>query len=252
MIESSVILLSVASQWCVAAFNMARNEEMEEDFLEELGLDVPSRQSQSPAVGGVAPHAEQQQMRLILDALDPSPVIEPEEPVLPPHPDEEALWWTCPRTVPRTQGSTVWDYVDLEESQVDAPRIAYLQDDLQQVMQERKARLLGPGDIGQLMNDILGEPEEGMGPWNEQPWFHLCYLSEPESNPESMAISEEHRRSRSWRAGAMALASGRKWRAGTFDQGPAARKTKKRRRCKDPEDPATKKTRKRRACKGPE
>ena len=53
---------------------------MEEDFLESqreaqagpyvsdraareaLGLDVPSRQSQSPAVGGVAPHAEQQQM----------------------------------------------------------------------------------------------------------------------------------------------------------------------------------------------
>ena len=191
-------------------------------------------------------------LRLILDGPDPDPVTEPEEPVQAPCPDEEALWWTCPRTVPRTQGSTVWDSVDLEESQVDAPRIAYLQDDLQQVLQERKARLLGPGDIGQLMNDILGEPEEGMGPWNEQPWFHLCYLSEPESNPESMAISEEHRRSRSWRAGAMALASGRKWRAGTFDQGPAARKTKKRRRCKGPEDPATKKTRKRRACKSPE
>ena len=62
--------------------------------------------------------------------------------------------------MPRTQGSTVWDSVDLEESQVDAPRIAYLQDDLQQVLQERAGLL---DDIGQLMNEVLGEPEEGRG-----------------------------------------------------------------------------------------
>ena len=47
-----------------------------------------------------------------------------------------------------------------------------------------------------------------------------------------MSASEEHRRARTWRAGAMALASGlspkkgrggRKWRAGTCDQGPATK-----------------------------
>ena len=104
-------------------------------------------------------------------------------------------------SVPGPHGSTVVDSVDLEESQVDAPRIAYLQDDLQQVLQER-AELLD--DIGQLVDDILGEPEEGMGPWREQPWFHLCYRSEP----EFVSAYEEHRRTRTWRAGAMALASG--------------------------------------------
>ena len=109
-------------------------------------------------------------------------------------------------------------------------------------------------DIGQLVDDILGEPEEGMGPWREQPWFHLCYRSEP----EFVSAYEEHRRTRTWRAGAMALASGlspkkgrggRKWPAGTFNQGLAAKKTRKRRRCKGPEEPATKK---RRTCKGHE